>query len=510
MKTREQFLSLSKDELIEYILKKESDFELLDAKFRKLQEDYNNTLKKMNNVIEQNKIQIIRAYTPKTETKLNEKTEYFNEAEKSNNKIGRKKGSKNFDVDYLESHVNETIIIEPENYKNISDDNNVIELSPDISYKVKYIPRTITVTKIITKKYFDKVNKQFYQKIKDDPYPHSICTSDLAVNSMINKFMYGIPYYRQSEVMISDGLKISRQNLCNYQIRSTEILKPLYLFLKNKLLQTKTKVIYADETTLRVIENGKVNSYVWVYISSYYDYPIYIYEYCKTRAKSNVSYFLNDFKGYLITDKYIGYDKLEGITNCYCWAHARRKFAEIVKTLNKEQIKNSQAMRIIELIDKLFVKEKTFKEKNLKALDIKANRNTKNYLKDLDSIFAKLKSIKVQKDSQLDKAIKYMLNSEREFKNYISDGHIEMTNNISERAIKPFVIDRKNFLFSNTQNGAESSLIFFSLQQTARANGLNPIEYIKYVIDNIGSNPSDEKLESLLPWNFKNRFSLSK
>ena len=85
-----------------------------------------------------------------------------------------------------------------------------------------------------------------------------------------------------------------------------------------------------------------------------------------------------------------------------------------------------------------------------------------------------------------------------------------MTNNISERAIKPFVIDRKNFLFSNTQNGAESSLIFFSLQQTARANGLNPIEYIKYVIDNIGSNPSDEKLESLLPWNFKNRFPLSK
>ena len=167
-------------------------------------------------------------------------------------------------------------------------------------------------------------------------------------------------------------------------------------------------------------------------------------------------------------------------------------------------------MRIIELIDKLFVKEKTFKEKNLKASDIKANRNTKNYLKDLDSIFAKLKSIKAQKDSQLDKAIKYMLSSEQEFKNYISDGHIEMTNNISERAIKPFVIDRKNFLFSNTQNGAESSLIFFSLQQTARANGLNPIEYIKYVIDNIGSNPSDEKLESLLPWNFKNRFPLSK
>ena len=85
-----------------------------------------------------------------------------------------------------------------------------------------------------------------------------------------------------------------------------------------------------------------------------------------------------------------------------------------------------------------------------------------------------------------------------------------MTNNISKRAIKPFVIDRKNFLFSNTQNAAENRLIFFFLQQTARANGLNPIEYIKYVIDNIGSNPSDEKLESLLPWNLKNRFPLSK
>ena len=166
------------------------------------------------------------------------------------------------------------------------------------------------------------------------------------------------------------------------------------------------------------------------------------------------------------------------------------------------------AMKIIELMDKLFAKEKLFKSKNLKASEIKELRNSKKYLNDLNAVFNKLKSIKPQKGSALENAINYILNSEQEFKNYIKDGHIEMTNNISERAIKPFVIDRKNFLFSNTQNGAQSSLVFFAIQQTARANGVNPIDYIKYVLDNIGPNPSVETLESLLPWNFKDKFPL--
>ena len=501
-------MSLNKDELINYILKKEADFETLEAKFKKLQEDYNVALKKANNIIEQNKIQVVRAYTPKSEKNITDKKEYFNEAEKSSKVVGRKKGSKNFDIDYLESHISDTIIVEPEEYDEIIKDRNVVELTPDISYKLKYVPGTTTITKIITKKYFNNVSKQFYQKIKTDPFPHSICTSDLATNVMINKFMYGIPYYRQSEVMINDGLKISRQNLCNYQLRATALLTPLYDLLKKKLLSTKSKVIYADETTLKVIENGKINSYVWVYISSYYDYPIYIYEYCKTRAKGNVDNFLSEYNGYLVTDKYAGYKRLEGIINCYCWAHARRKFAEIVKTLSKEQAKQSMAMKIIELMDKLFAKEKLFKSKNLKASEIKELRNSKKYLNDLNAVFNKLKSIKPQKGSALENAINYILNSEQEFKNYIKDGHIEMTNNISERAVKPFVIDRKNFLFSNTQNGAQSSLVFFAIQQTARANGVNPIDYIKYVLDNIGPNPSIETLESLLPWNFKDKFLL--
>ena len=171
-------MSLNKDELINYILKKEADFETLEAKFKKLQEDYNVALKKANNIIEQNKIQVVRAYTPKSEKNITDKKEYFNEAEKSSKVVGRKKGSKNFDIDYLESHISDTIIVEPEEYDEIIKDRNVVELTPDISYKLKYVPGTTTITKIITKKYFNNVSKQFYQKIKTDPFPHSICTSD--------------------------------------------------------------------------------------------------------------------------------------------------------------------------------------------------------------------------------------------------------------------------------------------------------------------------------------------
>jgi transposase len=87
------------------------------------------------------------------------------------------------------------------------------------------------------------------------------------------------------------------------------------------------------------------------------------------------------------------------------------------------------------------------------------------------------------------------------------DGHLDLSNNISERAIKPFVIARKNFLFSNTENGATSSTILFSIIQTARANGLDPTKYLEYLIKNISTTTN---FENLLPWKLGDKFKYSK
>ena len=507
MKKEVNYSKYSQEELIKLLLEKDKEFDRLEAKFYELQKKYDALLKEKLILEEKNKLSVRRLFGKKSESKSKE-VNVINEAEKTAQKkdtksVGRKKGSTNFSKEYLENNYEETITLEPDEYEQLKDNKDVFFIDEDISYKAFYEPGRYKIVRYVRKKYLDKKTGKFYQKdTSNDPFPHSICTSSLATNIMVNKFMYGLPYYRQAEVMLNNGIGFSRQDLCNYQIKSTDRLKPLYNFLKEKLINTSSKVINADETTLKVIETKKDKCYVWVYCTTFYDNPIYLYEYCKSRSKENVVSFLSDYKGYLLTDCYSGYSNLENIENAYCWAHARRNFYEIVETLSDELIKESFANKMVHLIDKLFVVEAKFKELKYGPNKIKEERNKERYLSLVENVFTSLKSVQPEKGTKLERSINYMLERENEFKTFLKDGHIEISNNISERAIKPFVIDRKNFLFSNTENGARSSMIFFSLLQTARANMVDPIKYISNAIDTIGDEPNENLLESLLPWNY--------
>ena len=516
MKKEIDFNQISKEELIKLYLKKIEAYDELEAKFYELEKEKNEALKKIEQYEMKLKISQYRKFGRKAETKIGEKIEetVFNEAEKEIEeekkevkKSGRKKGSQNFDKEYLEAHVVETIYLEPEGIEKLKEEEELIELESDVFYKTKVVPERIEVIKIIKKKYYNKKNNEFYQGINDDPFPHSICSADLATDIMIKKFMYGLPYYRQSEVIINDGLYISRQNLCNYQLRATSILEPMYEYLKKLLINTSTKVIYADETTLRVIESDKSKCYAWVYSTGFYDHPIYIYDFRESRTRENIIKFLDGFNGYLVTDKYGGYSKLEGIDNAYCWVHARRNFNDILQTINKGLWPSSVSYKIVRLIDELFKKEAEFKKRKLGPNRIQEERNKDEYLKSLNEIFTILHNTEPEKGSLLESAYNYILKDEDSFKTFLKDGHIELSNNISERAVKPFVIDRKNFLFSNTIEGARSSLIFFSLQQTARSNGLNPYEYIRDLINILYKDSSKETLDKLLPWNYSDNIS---
>lgn len=206
---------------------------------------------------------------------------------------------------------------------------------------------------------------------------------------------------------------------------------------------------------------------------------------------------------------YQGYNNIENVKNCYCWAHARRKFYEIIKMLKHEQLKDSKAYGMVQRIDKLFHIEKKMRDEKYTPYQIYEERNTKEYLLALDEVKKYAENINEIQESALGKAKNYLLKHWEEFTTYLEDGHIEMTNNISERAIKPFVIARKNFLFSNTSNGAKSSAIVFSLQQTARANLLDSEKYITKVLELIKQNMSNDELDSLLPWNISKLFNLS-
>lgn len=512
MKKEVNYQELSKEELIKLLLKKEDDFnrkiEEYEAKFKAMQIKINEQLKEIETLKEKNILARVRQFCPKSEHSI--ENNEFNEAESVTQKRGRKQGSKNFDYDYLERHVSKEIILESKEEKCSTCGETLISIGEDITYKLDYEPSKLIVTKVISKKKACPKCNKIHQEIKDDVFPHSICTPSLVSAIMTNKFLVGIPYYRQSEYYFDNGIKLSRQDLCNYQLRATELLEPLYQRLKIHLLNTKSKCLCADETTLRVLDvNDKSKCYMWVYVSSYYDQPIYYYEFQKSRSKENPKAILKGFKGYLLTDAYQGYNDIENVKNCYCWAHARRKFYEIVKTLKSEQLNESKAYGMIQRIDKLFHIEEMMRKNKYSPHQIREERNKESYLVLLKDVKKYAEDINATPESALGKANNYLLKHWKEFTAYLEDGHIEMTNNISERAIKPFVIARKNFLFNATCDGASSSAIIFSLQQTARANLLDSEKYITKVLELIKPNMSNDELDNLLPWNITKSYNLS-
>ena len=192
------------------------------------------------------------------------------------------------------------------------------------------------------------------------------------------------------------------------------------------------------------------------------------------------------------------------VINCYCWVHARRNFMDIIKALDNKQKAVSKSQRMVDMIDELLHLEKKWRDDLISPNEIKNKRNSPDYLDKLASIKNYLDNIDASPSSPLGKARDYMLKRWDGFTNYLKDGHIEMTNNISERAVKPFVIARKNFLFSFTKNGADSSAIYFSIQQTARANGYDPGEFTEMLLTKLRYSSTEEEIDALMPWNIKN------
>ncbi|MDY4818903.1 MAG: transposase [Bacilli bacterium] len=229
--------------------------------------------------------------------------------------------------------------------------------------------------------------------------------------------------------------------------------------------------------------------------------PIYLYDFNKTRETDKTKALLNGYKGYIVTDGYAGYDELsnKGIKIQRCFAHIRRKFYDIVKILNDEQKKISTANEMVNRIDKLFAKEAELKANKKSPLEIYEIRQSDEHMKIVNDIYDYLHSIKAEEGTPLDAAVKYFINVEAESKTFLLDGHIPISNNICERAIKPFAIMRRNVLFAKTEKGASIAGRLFTIVQTAKANDLVVDKYLEYALENINKIP----VEDLLPWSEK-------
>ena len=335
--------------------------------------------------------------------------------------------------------------------------------------------------------------------------PGSFATPEAIAHIMTQKFVMGSPLYRQEQEINRKGIKLSRQTMSNWILKATEdYLTPVYEQLHKELL-TRV-VLHADETTLQVLhEPGKKpqsDSYMWLYrTSGDTDKPIVLYEYQPGRGSKHPKEFLAGYKGYLHTDGYAGYHDLgKDITVVGCWAHARRKFDEAVKSLPKGKAKGSSASQGLAYCNLLFEIEQGLSEETVQKRYEQRLTQAKPVL---DAMFAWANSRTAAPKSALGKAFTYLKEQWPYLTNYLKDGRLEISNNRAERSIKPFVIDRKNFLFANTPKGATGSAIMFSLLQTAIENGMDPYNYLTWLLKTAkDADLTDvQVVKNLLPWN---------
>jgi transposase len=322
---------------------------------------------------------------------------------------------------------------------------------------------------------------------------------------MSQKYVNAMPLYRQEKEFERLGIEISRQTMANWVIRcANDWLEPLYSAMREILVNRE--VIHADETVLQVLkEPGKKpqsNSYMWLYrTSGDSDAHIVLYEYQPDRAGKHPKEFLEGFKGYLHSDGYAVYHSLsKDIIVCGCFSHARRKFDEALKSLNPSEQIGSGALSGKNYCDKLFAVEKKLATCTIEERYQKRQELAKPIL---DDFLSWLKKSDALPKTALGKAVKYTLDQWEYLVNYLLDGRCELSNNRAERSIKPFVIGRKNFLFADTVRGAKASAIIYSIIETAKENGLNPMNYLTYLFERMPNEDfknNPDVFEHLFPW----------
>jgi transposase len=337
------------------------------------------------------------------------------------------------------------------------------------------------------------------------PFPKSIATAGLVAAIIDAKFNRHLPLYRQEDMFKSMGAEISRTNLGNWVVKAAELLKPI---VDKMVAQIQNyDVAYADETVLQVLnEQGKLStstSYMWLFGGGPPDKRCFVYQYHSSRQDAIAKQFFDSFEGYLHADCYSAYVNLDKsrIKHAACMAHARRYFVDIVKaTKNKPGIAKSA----VEWFAKLYAIEKQLKEEKALIEQIKQTRMT-----EAQPILTRFRQWLLTQQqtvlpkSPLGKALFYSIKHWNSLTQYINDGRLEIDNNRSERAIKPFVIGRKNWLFNTSTKGADASSVLFSLVQTCKVHDVDVFSYFKFALESVAKCTNEHDIQQLLPYNVK-------
>ena len=387
-----------------------------------------------------------------------------------------------------------------------------------VKEELDIIPAKVRVLEYMQEKavFVESVNDENKRQLKSAPLPkHPIGKAMGSISLMcfvlISKYADGLPLYRQESILSRYGGDISRATLANWIIALAKQLQPLINLMREH--QYRGNVIMADETRVQVLKEPDKpvtsDKYMWVTLGGPPGEKSILFEYDPSRSGEVPLRLLDGYTGYLQTDGYSGYNAVcnkNGTIQLGCWDHARRKFKEAQNAQPKPKKgttkKISKADRMLSHINQLYIIERQIKTL---SIDEKYQQRQQKSVPVLNKIKAYLEDNqhKVPKDSLTGKAMTYLSNQWQKLTVYCSNGELNISNILAENAIRPFVIGRKAWLFSDTPAGARASATHYSLIETAKANGWEPYEYMKQVLTALPYAESVDDIEALLPWNIK-------
>ena len=337
--------------------------------------------------------------------------------------------------------------------------------------------------------------------------PKSLAGPGLLAEVIVNKFGDGLPLYRQEKRFARAGLQIHRTTMASWILKVAVKCRDLVEMLREEILQSP--YIQIDETTLQVMKEedrkNKTKSYMWVIRGAPPGPSAVLFQYHPTRQTAFAQELLRDYQGFVQTDGYQGYGFLDGcpkIIHLGCWAHVRRKFADVVKTRAKEKprAKKAHAEMALDFIGKLYrlerkaTKEDLSSQERLKRRQLEGKQILNDFKAWLDDLVPK-----VMNGSLLGKAVSYTLGQWPRLIPYLETGFCSPDNNGVENAIRPFVLGRKNWLFAGTPEGAKASATMYSLIETAKATGWEPFAYLRFLFEHLPKANSREEKRLLLP-----------
>lgn len=413
----------------------------------------------------------------------------------------------------------ETIIDIPEHEKGCNCGCLLVKIGEETSEKLHIKPPELWVERIIRLKYgchnCEGSGDEDRPAVRIAPLPlsiipKSIVTPGLLAFILVNKYVDHLPFYRQEKRFERIGAHISRQNMSRWQQKAFSVLEPLFELL---LLHIKSgSVMQMDETTAQVLgepeRDDTQKSYIWLARGGPPEQKAVIYEYQETRASKHINNFLDGFKGYLQTDGYSGYDaavknypdvKLVG-----CFAHARRKFFEASKASKN----TGSAHEGMNHIQKLYRLEKILRDKDLSDDEFLQQRKEQaEPILEKFKFWLDKKVLQVPPSIGVGPAIGFSIRQWSKLVSYLESPQLTPDNNLSENAIRPFVLGRKNWMFSGSPEGAKSSCGIYSLVETAKQNNVEPYKYLAYLFEKSPYAESESDWKKLLPWNVKEHLS---